>query len=63
MLVFKPIEYVPLEKEVLLYWKHLDHFEKGFVSSVAARRYWLSIDGDYITTFPTHFTEVPCYTF
>lgn len=66
---FKPIDTVPYEKEVLLYWEKTKHYEKGQVSvdtygsTIGKPYHWLSIDGESINSFPTHWAECPVLVF
>lgn len=58
MIKFKPISTAPSGKLVLLYWKNIDHYEKGTVY-LDEGYHCLSLDGERINYEPSHWSELP----
>jgi len=62
----KPIETAPVGTEILLVWKDLDHFENGTKYDDGDGEnpvYFVLFDGDSMHFPPTHWAELPEFTY
>lgn len=62
----KPIATVPIDREVLLFWKNSGHIENGTVYDDGESedgRYHVLFDGESLNVMPTHWAELPKFTF
>ena len=60
------IDSAPIGKEIILYWKELDHFENEAVYDDGDSEtgiYHVLFDGESMNYMPTHWAELPKFEF